>query len=77
MSPDAALDAFVDAGLDCRDAGVLPEAVETLIETGALDEFVAQRWEDDPRYLRLFQKPRRPKPSGGCLLSWLPWRSAR
>ena len=70
---EIAIDAFVDAGLDCRDEGVLPIALEALIATGALDELIAQRWENDPTY-RALQKPRRPKPSGGSGCAFAPLR---
>ena len=77
VTADYAIDAFVDAGLECRDQGVLPEAVAALIATGALDELLEVRWVDD----HAFQRPRRPAPRPrrrrGCLLGrWLIGRRA-
>lgn len=43
MTAGKRVDAFVDAGLDCREAGVLGDAVDALLATGALDDMIVRR----------------------------------
>jgi hypothetical protein len=69
------IDAFVDAGFDCLLEGVLPDAVEELAKSGALDGLLRTRWRTVPRGLGGRRVPQK----RGCLLGrlWIRLRIGR